>query len=275
MGGFARRTRYWNEFSSKFTGRPFLKIDGGSLFSNGPAESPVNNRWMLEGTLRSGLDAINITAWDLPIWQEFGDLAGIHEIRPDLLKLPLVSANLRPKLPNFPAFQRYIIKEVPADPKGQRRLRVAITGVIYDAEERVPADQFEITNPERAAARIMDELDGRSDIRILLTDATIGKAMSLAITVPGISLIVVTHNYAVASDALLAEDTLVVTPVNEGRVISEVRVALDPVTQQARLIPRFVGLDHTVPDDPAMAEIQRKAQEELEAFKKKGGRSRD
>src|SRR6185436_15799837 len=111
MGGFARRMSYWNAFARKYPGVPTLRLEGGSLFNFGVAEGPVVNRWMLEGTARSALDAVNLTAWDLPVWQELGDLAAGGLLPKELLALPLVSANVTAKIENFPAVQRAVVVE--------------------------------------------------------------------------------------------------------------------------------------------------------------------
>jgi len=83
MGGFARRMSYFNAFARKYPSRPYLRLDGGSIFNQGVVEAPVLNRWMLEGTYRSNLDGINLSAWDVPVWQELADLAAAGQIPKD------------------------------------------------------------------------------------------------------------------------------------------------------------------------------------------------
>jgi 2',3'-cyclic-nucleotide 2'-phosphodiesterase (5'-nucleotidase family) len=269
MGGFARRMSYWSAFLKKYPSRPFLRLDGGSLFSNGSAESPIMNRYMLEGTRRSKLDAINLSTWDVPIWQEMSDLAHAGQIPTDWLTLPLVSANVKPRVANFPAIQRYIIREMPFGPNRERIVRVGITGLLFDPEERVSRTDFEVSDPDQAAKEIISEMQGKTDYRVVLTDYTLGKAISLAVKVPGISVLLVSHDYAVAADAEQVGDVLLIIPVNESRMISEVRIGADPALSRFKVQTRFVPLDRTLPDDPAMAELQRKALAEVEEFNKK------
>jgi 2',3'-cyclic-nucleotide 2'-phosphodiesterase (5'-nucleotidase family) len=264
MGGFARRTSYWNAFARKYPGRPFLKIDGGSLFSAGALESPTVNRWMVQGTHESRLDAVNLTAWDLPAWQELSDLAQAGRLNAEWLKVPLVSANVMPKIPGFPAVQRYLVREIAADPKGTKRLRVGITGLLHDPEERISRTDFDILEPETAARQVLDEMKPRTDYRIVLTDQALGKAMSLALRTPGINILLVTHNYSTLSEAQQVGDTLLMMPVNEGRAISEVRLKIDSATGRVEATARFAPLERDVPDDPRMGDLVRKAQEEIE-----------
>src|SRR5512143_3697023 len=124
MGGFARRTSFWTAFARKFPGKPTLRLDAGSVFAFGPAESPIQNHWILEGTYNSKLDALNLSSSDVQVWREFGDLATAGQIPAQWLKLPLVSANVTPKVAGFPKIKRYIVKEIPIDPKTGRSLRI-------------------------------------------------------------------------------------------------------------------------------------------------------
>jgi 2',3'-cyclic-nucleotide 2'-phosphodiesterase (5'-nucleotidase family) len=245
-----------------------VRIDGGSIFEVGTDQMSVVNRWMLEGTARSNLDAINLTASDLPVWQEMGDMAAAGVISKELLKMPLVSANVSPQLPNFPSVQRYLIKEYTPDSQSGKNVRIGITGLLYDPEERISRTDFRIEDPQKAVSSVLSEMQGKTDYRIVLTDTDVGKAISMAVLVPGINLISVTHNYAAISEPQQVNDTLVVIPVNEGRILTEVRAAFELAANRAEVQARFVPLDHTVPDDPGMGELLRKAKMAIEDFKK-------
>ncbi len=268
MGGFARRMTYWNAFAKKFPSRPMLRLDGGSIFSAGKAESHIANRWTLEGTYRSNLDALNLTMWDLPVWQEMADLVAAGDVPKDFLRLPLVSANVTAKVPNFPAIQRYLIKELPTSGKGGRRLRVGITGLLFDPQERTSRSEFTVQDAPSAARKIVDELMDKTDVRIVLTDMDLGRAISLAVTVPGINFLVVTHNYETISEAQQVGESLLIIPVNEGRMLSEVRLGLLPDSDKIDIHTRLVPLDRTVPDEPKMGELILKAQSALDQFLK-------
>ena len=268
LGGFARRQSYWNEFSKKYPAKPYLRIDGGALFSIGAAESPVVNRWMLEGTRKSNLDALGLNAWDLPAWQELGDLAAAGMLPRELLSLPLVSANVAPKAASFPAVRRSIIKEVSVDPKTGRKFRVGITALLFDPEERISRGDFAVEDPAVAARKVIAELRPATDYRVVLTDADLGRAMSLAIGVPGINLLVVSHDYVAASDAQQIGDTLIVVTVNEGRMFSDVRLQVPAGSARIQAEMRFVPLDRTIPDDAAMGEFVRRGQTAVDDVKK-------
>jgi len=268
MGGFARRMSYFNAFARKYPSRPYLRLDGGSIFNQAVAEAAIVNRWMLEGTYRSNLDGINLSAWDVPVWQELGNLAAVGQIPKEHLMVPLVSANVKPKVSNFPLVQRYILKEYPIDSKTGKRVRIGITGLLIDTEERISRQDFQVDDPVQAAKQVCEELQGKVDYRIVLTDMDMGRAVSLAVAVPEVNLILVAHNYVALSEPEQAGGTLLVIPVNEGRMVSEVRLNFDPKSGAVDLQTRFVPLDGTVPDDRAMAELVRKAQAAVDDFKK-------
>jgi hypothetical protein len=223
---------------------------------------------MLEGTFHSRLDALNLTRWDLPAWQELGDLAGIGQIPKEQLNLPIVSANLKAKLPNFPAVKPYVIRDVVVDAGTGRTVRVGITGLAYDPDDRISRDEFDFTDPGAAAKRVMQELASRTDYRVILTDTDLGKAISLAVAVPEANLIVVANNYETISEAQQIGQTVISMPANEGRVISEIRVGIASGSDDVKVEARFVALDRTVPDEPAMGELVHKAQAAVEEFRR-------
>jgi 2',3'-cyclic-nucleotide 2'-phosphodiesterase (5'-nucleotidase family) len=265
MGGFARRTSYWKAFARKYPGKAFLRLDGGAVFSSGAADSAVVNRWMLLGTYLSKLDAINLDPWDLSAWQELGDLAVSGKAVRKLLDLPLVTANVVPKVPNFPAVKRSIIKEIELGPPAGGKYRIGISGLLHDPEGRIPRADFEVQDPTAAAREVVAELLPKTDFRIFMTNMDLGSALSLAIAVPGINLLVVTHNYEEMSEPQQVGETLIAIPVNEGRMLSEIRLAIPPGSDKVQAEARFVPLDRTVPDDPAMVDLIRRAQDAVAA----------
>jgi 2',3'-cyclic-nucleotide 2'-phosphodiesterase (5'-nucleotidase family) len=265
MGGFARRTSYWKAFARKYPGKPFLRLDGGAVFSRGAADSAVVNRWMLLGTYLSKLDAINLDPWDLSAWQELGDLAVSGKAVRKLLDLPLVTANVVPKAPNFPAVKRSIIKAIELGPPAGGKYRIGISGLLHDPEGRIPRADFQVQDPTAAAREVVAELLPKTDFRIFMTNMDLGSALSLAIAVPGINLLVVTHNYEEMSEPQQVGETLIAIPVNEGRMLSEIRLAIPPGSDKVQAEARFVPLDRTVPDDPAMVDLIRRAQDAVAA----------
>jgi 2',3'-cyclic-nucleotide 2'-phosphodiesterase (5'-nucleotidase family) len=264
MGGFARRMSYWNAFARKYPTRPALRIDGGSIFAAGVVEAPIVNRWMLEGTYRSRLDAIHLSLDDLPVWRELADLAAAALIPKEFLQVPLVSANVTPHVPNFPKVERFIVRPVKLE--GGWTLRVGITGAMFDPDDRVSSDEFTVQEPAAALSAVLASMQGAADYRVVLMDGDIGRAISTVVTVPGISVILVAHNYVALTDAQQVGETLMIIPVNEGRMINELRIGIDARTAKANVETRFVPLDKAVPDEPALGELVRKAQAELDAF---------
>ena len=180
MGGFARRMSYFNAFARKYRSRPSLRLDGGSIFNQAVAEAAIVNRWMLEGTYRSNLDGINLSAWDVPVWQELGNLAAMGLIPKEYLTVPLVSANVKPKVNNFPVVQRYILKEYPVDSKTGKRVRIGITGLLIDSRSAYLARTSRLTIPFKLLNRSARNSKGRPTIESLsLTWTWVGRSASL------------------------------------------------------------------------------------------------
>ncbi len=269
MGGFARRMSYWNAFAARYPGVPALRIDGGSIFASATAEAPLLNRWMLEGTWRSKLEALNLSVQDAPIWGELADMAAASQIPAEWLRVPLVSANVKAKRPGYPSIRRYVVRSVPIG-KGSV-LRVGITGIVVDRSDQLDKGEFEIQDAAVAAREVFAEMRDLTDYRVLLADVDLGRAVSLAVSVPEYNILVVAHNYAVLNDPQQVGETLLVVPINEGRMISEVRIALDVAASQAVMESRFIPLDQTVPDDPGMGQLVSKAKSEVDAFKARLG----
>ncbi len=268
MGGFARRMSYFVAFARKYPSRPFLRLDGGSIFSHGVAEATVVNPYILEGTYDSQLDALNLSAWDAPVWQELAGLAAAGRIPKEYLTLPLVSANLTPKVPHYPEVHRYLIRTYPIDSAMGKTVRIGITGLLFDPGESIPRQDFQVEDPVQAAKRVFEELQGKVDYRIVLTDMDIGSAISLAVSVPEINIILVTHNYNALTEPRQVGNTLIVVPVNEGRMLSEVRMKFARKSAEVDLETRFVPLDDTVPDDPAMGKLEQAARVAVDEFKR-------
>ncbi len=257
---------YFSAFARKYPARPVLRLDGGSIFGSGIAEASVVNPYILEGTFRSQLDAINLSTWDVAIWQEMAELAAAGLVAKEYLQVPLVSANVTPRVRNFPPLRPYVIKEYRVG--SDRAVRIGITGLLFDPEERVSRRDFQIDDPNQAAKRILEEIQGKVDYRVVLTDMDIGRAMSLAVAVPRINLILVTHNYSAMTEPEQVGRTLLVVSVNQGRMVSEVRMKFDLKSADVDLQTRFVPLDDSIPDDPSMRKLAQNAQFAVDEFKK-------
>jgi len=96
----------------------------------------------------------------------------------------------------------------------------------------------------------------------------LGRVISLAVLVPGIHMIIVAHDYSAPTDPQQVGDTLVLGPINEGRMLTEVRMTVKSGAQNAGIESHTVPLDRTVPDDPVLGELIRRAQTELDKAQK-------
>lgn len=221
---------------------------------------------MLLGTYLSRLDAINLDPWDLSAWQALGDLAASGNAVRGLLNLPLVTANVVPKVANFPPVKRSIIREIDLGRPAGGKYRIGISGILSDPEGRIPPSEFEVLDATAAARDVVAEMLPKTDFRILMTNMDLGSALSLAISVRGINLLIVTHNYEALSEPSQVGETLIVIPINEGRMLNEIRMAVQMGSDKVEAEARFVSLDGTVPGDPAMEDLIRRAQDAVAAL---------
>jgi 2',3'-cyclic-nucleotide 2'-phosphodiesterase (5'-nucleotidase family) len=111
---------------------------------------------------------------------------------------------------------------------------------------------------------VLEELRSRADYLVFLVDCDAGRAVSLAALLPSIDLIAVAHNYLEITEPHQVANTLIATPASGGRLLSEIRIGTGTVPDAVAVTTRFVPLDKSLPDDPAMGELIRKAQAELE-----------
>ncbi len=270
MGGFARRMSYFNAMAAEYPTRHVMRLDGGSIFSIGAAGSSIINRWILEGTSRCHLDAINLSAWDAPVWQQMEALAAAGGLPKELLNVPLVSANVTGSTANYPSIQRFIVREYVIESQRGRKVRVGVTGLLEDPDERVAHAGLLVEEPVAAARKIVEEMARQTDYRIVLTDMDLGKAISLAINVPKIDLILVSHDYQDASETQQVGETLVVTSATDARMVSEIRMIFDFDNGRADVQSRIVPLDKSIPDDPTMADLVRSVEAEVREAVKPG-----
>ena len=165
---------------------------------------------------------------------------------------------------------RSIIKEVVLDRGTGRGFRAGVTGLLSDPEAHVSRTDFAVEDPADAGRRIFAEPRPGTDCRIVMTGRDTGKAMSLAVLVPGISLPVVAHDYVAASETQQIDDTLIAMTANQDRMLSDARLQVPADSEKIRAETRFVPLDRTMPDDPAMRELIKRAEEAAGRVKRGG-----
>jgi 2',3'-cyclic-nucleotide 2'-phosphodiesterase (5'-nucleotidase family) len=190
LGGLARRVDYVEKIRSERQWT--LVVDSGDLFFTTPV-GPDRERALKKARLigrayrRMGVLALNVGDLDL--------LQGVDFLRQEQAQgLPFVSANLLDPSKQDPVFPPYLIREVSG-------IRVAFFGLLPpesgpqagSAIRSANEGKILITDPVEAARKTMQELKGRADLIILLSDLGLYQDQVVAKAVPGIHFILGGH----------------------------------------------------------------------------------
>lgn len=175
-GGMSRRHTLFKQLRAD--GWPVVGLDVGGLASGFGQQAELKFHTMVEGQLKMGYDAIAFGTDDLAM--PVGDLISVA-VDMDGKPSPFVSANVSFS-PDIPATSRVI------EAGG---VKVGVTSVLgrkYQAE--IHADGVEMTDPEKALAKIVPELKQKAGYLVLLAHATKDESIALAKRFPQFNVVV-------------------------------------------------------------------------------------
>lgn len=155
-GGMPRLMAYVEASRAANPGQNDLLLNGGywledamGLDGNMRPDTPVLNRWMVAGLQQAGFSALNVT---------FNDTSGITSVLQGggEVDLPAISANV-----TGPGIAPYRLIE-----RGD--LTIGITGITLPGMTFLSTPGFEIRDPGRAVAGVLETLSKSADIVVLL-----------------------------------------------------------------------------------------------------------
>lgn len=213
----ARRVRWIRENIDK-NARPCLLVDAGdTLFSTpeSPAEPLLKSRALLILDLygEMGYDAMNVGARDLAASAAF--------LREEAGKrgLLLVSANLFSK--GKPAFNTHVILR-------RGRLRVGVTGLASPSLGKTPLEEgVEARDPATSLDQALEEMRGKADIVILLSNLGNEEDTKLASRTGGIDVIVGSGQGPRLTEPVRAGESYLLRPNEKGKSIGTATISLD------------------------------------------------
>lgn len=218
-----------------------LMLDAGDTVHGLPFATMMKGESMLNLMNKIGYDAMVPGNHDFNYGQDrLIDLAEIAEF-------PILAANVV-KQDGSNLLQSYIIKEVAG-------LKIAIFG-LATPETLVKShpkgvEGLTFVDPVVAAKKMVEELEGQSDIIIALGHLGIDKesvdtSIKVAKEVAGIDLFVDGHSHSVLEEGLMEGDTLIVSSGEYGKYLGVVDITLkdgEVVERKARLIAKEAAAD--------------------------------
>jgi 2',3'-cyclic-nucleotide 2'-phosphodiesterase (5'-nucleotidase family) len=224
LGGLARRVDYVEKIRSERQWT--LVLDSGDLFFGVPV-NPDKDAALKKARLigrayrRMGAVAVNVGDLDL--------LQGVDFLRQEHVQgLPFVSANLLDPSKQRPFFPPYLIREISG-------IRVAFFGLLppESGPQAGPAirganeGKILITDPAEAARKTMQELKGRADLIILLSDLGLYQDQMVAKAVPGIHFILGGHEGRLLGRSQQTGETYILQSSTKGMYVGRLRVLIE------------------------------------------------
>jgi 2',3'-cyclic-nucleotide 2'-phosphodiesterase (5'-nucleotidase family) len=219
LGGLARRVAVVEK--ARAQGKAVLVVDSGDLFFDG-AGGPDPKRRLTKAQLiakayrRMGVTAINVGERDLS--------HGLGFLRQEASDgLPLVSANLLDASQKTPVFDPFVIKEL-------SEIRVAFFGLI--SPQLVLNVQKELGNtvvvqePVEAAKAIVEKLQGKADIIVLLSDLGSTAEKQIARSVPGVHFILGGHEGRFMNFVEQEGETYIVQSYDRGMYLGSLHLTI-------------------------------------------------
>lgn len=165
-------------------------------------------------------------------------------------KIPFVSSNVA--VEGQSAFLPYRIFDV-------NGIRTAVIGLTSPSVFLLfPADKktgVEVTNPDSVLQDIISEIEGISDLIILLSHSGYDEDLALAAKYPSIDIIVGGHSQTLLDEPMKVNETLVVQAGHSGFFLGELDLTLEKSGKILSYEWQLIPLTLELPDDPAIISL--------------------
>ncbi|MBC8461925.1 MAG: hypothetical protein H8D67_28480 [Deltaproteobacteria bacterium] len=176
-------------------------------------------------------------------------------------------------------FSPYLLKTYKVD---STQLRVAVIGVISKAFEefiknadavpsvkRPSANSLELLKPEVAIRLLIEQLENKADLIILLAHVSIEEAKGLASMFPQVNVIIAGHEQQVPLTKPLHEgDCIILNAGTEGKYVGKMEMIVASTGKRKVIVEtnhQMIALTDKIPDSPLMTELMSLYQQMLEA----------
>ena len=254
-GGLARRAGYANQYQSD-QGHPVLHVDAGNYFKPAGPQSDLINRLMSESLHYFPMQVLNLTAGDLAYWRNHLSGAGGSETH-------FVSSNLIPLEEAAPAPETFaVLTFQPAETGLSQALRVAFLGLAIPQRIRKNSG-YKAIDPVEAIRRVKESVLAQSDLQFLLTELPTGEIGRLIAAHPELDVVIRGQRQFALESVQTIQQTVVVTAVERGRSLGQLRLGLRPNLQIESSTLELIEMGSGVTADSRMAAKEAQLVEKL------------
>ncbi len=251
-GGVARQAAWRDAVQAQDPALPVLTLNAGGWLS-GEADIdgstrpdvPQRNAWMVRGLAMLAPTALNVGT---------NELRALAELPGAPAELPLVSAHLHAAAPiPLAVADRLIIDS--------GDLTIGITGIAASGPAWMAPEGWTVEDPERAARRVLAELQDQADVVVLMADELPDVARRLA--EDGLADVVVdAWHHRSFTEPFRVGDAIWVRAHHGTMRVGELRAVVTD-GRVARAVERNIDLDEAMPERPDIAAVAEQARQEL------------
>ena len=254
-GGLARRAGYADQYQATYE-HPVLHVDAGNYFKPPGPQSDLINQLMSESLEDFPMQVLNLTAGDLPYWRDHLSGGGRTETH-------FVSSNLIPLEESAPAPEAFVVVTFqPAETGLSQALRVAFLGLAIPQRIRKNSG-YQAIEPVEAIRRVKESVLARSDLQLLLTELPAGEIGRLIEAHPELDVVIRGERRFVLESVQTIQQTLVVTAVERGRSLGQLRLGVQPDLQIESSTLELIEMGSGVAADPRLAAKEAQLVEKL------------
>jgi 2',3'-cyclic-nucleotide 2'-phosphodiesterase (5'-nucleotidase family) len=198
LGGLAQRAAFVAQVRK--SRNPVIVVDSGDVFFSSltimePPQAVAKARLIGRSYIEMGVTALNVGSGDLGHGLDF-------LLEQGQAGLPLISANLRDRVTKMPVFPPYTIA-------AHSGIQVAFVGLTSQSEASVKMNEvgnrFMVTDPVEATREILQELKGKCDVLILLSDLPLYRIQEVVKAGSGINFVLGAQERALSTKPLKKE----------------------------------------------------------------------
>lgn len=257
-GGVARRASFFKLAAEFYPGEHRLRLCGGDFFAPGGSEERSKGRTVLKAIRAMNYDAIALGDYDFSF--------GLEPVLAETRGLPVVATNMEWSDTHESIGVPVLLKTyqgIPSSLGGRGRITVAVLSFMDESfqgalDRSLERDSRKVhVRPAAEAAREwIPRAREKAGVVVSLVHMSLSEASRFAAENPGMDIVVCSHSDSqVVDPPRKVGGTWVVSNVDQGRWVGELRLTCDKDGRVTDAMGRQVALDETIEDDPAVAAL--------------------